>query len=117
MSGSPIIFSKIFTLINPDTTQFGFNYKVALLEIFNITMIIFIGTGIGFLVSSSINVLAFLSYFGGIATMIIMGFSPTLYASSDRPRFVGYFLILCSIFGCISTIYKDINIHPFLSDH
>ena len=93
---------KMFQCINVDTTSFTFSRKMAALECLHIGLITMLGVLSMFLVPKRVNMLIFISYFGGLATMAVMGFSPTIYASGLRPLFIGCLMLVCTVLcaGC-----------------
>jgi|GEM_PF-1012067 len=98
------ILEKIYLCVNVDTVSFSVSFKDAFLECFHIGMIALLGLMLMMAVPGNINPFIFVSFFGGLATMAVMGFSPTIYASAERPRFIGYFMLLCTVFGVLCDI-------------
>lgn len=95
------ILERIYLCINVDTVSFTFSFIDALLECIHIGMIALLGCMLVMIILGRVNPLTFISYFGGLATMAVMGFSPTIYASAERPRFIGYLMLLCTVFCCV----------------
>lgn len=100
------ILEKIYLCINVDTVSFTFSFIDALLECIHIGMIVLLGYMLVIIVPGRVNPLTFISYYGGLATMAIMGFSPTIYASAERPRFIGYLMLVCTVFGSVCDLKR-----------
>lgn len=98
MTGNETFLSKVFKLVEVDTIEFGIPWFAFLRELVNVGMIAFLGISLVFIITDKVSILAFLTYFGGFGTMAMMGFSPTIYASADRPRCIGYVLLICTIY-------------------
>lgn len=96
------ILVKMFQCINVDTTSFVFSRKMAALECVHVALITMLGTLSMLIVPKKVNMLIFVSYFGGFASMAVMGFSPTIYVSGLRPCFIGCLMLACTVFsaGC-----------------
>lgn len=99
--------SSWFALIEINTTDFGISRPTLIAELINVGMIVLLGMNIAW-IAEEFDVLRFCLYFGGFATMWLMGFSPTIYASAERPRFIGYYCLLCCL---ISEILMWRKIH------
>lgn len=98
MTGNDTFLSSLFRLINVDTIEFGIPWYAILRELINVGMIAFLGISLVFIIPDKVSILVFLTFFGGFGTMAMMGFSPTIYASADRPRCIGYVLLICTIY-------------------
>lgn len=88
--------SSCFSLVEINTIDFGISRPILLAEIINVGMVVLLGMNIAW-ITEQFNILSFSFYFGGLATMWLMGFSPTIYASAERPRFIGYYCLLCCL--------------------
>jgi len=95
--GGHSFITKLFFMVQVDSTQIGWRlitYLVTGVHIFMYFML-----GILLLVTTSkeneYDFLSFLIYFGAMGSSFIMAFSPTIYASLGRPRFICYFLLIC----------------------
>ncbi|MCI1306361.1 MAG: DUF6056 family protein [Lachnospiraceae bacterium] len=106
--GTGYFLSDIFQLVQVDTAEFGFNRRIAVFSIIHFMAYIYLGSCILIVVPEEINITGFSFYFGGLATMWMMGFSPTIYASGARPRFLCYLFLLCCEIQIIScATFKD----------
>lgn len=92
------ILAQIYLCINVDTVSFSFTFLEAMWECIHIVMLAFLGGMLMLINPGRMNPLVFISYCGGLSTMVIMGFSPTIYASGQRPRFIGYLMLICTVF-------------------
>lgn len=88
--------SSWFSLIEINTIDFGISRPTLIAEIINVGMLVLLGMNLAW-ITEKFDVLVFGLYFGGFATMWLMGFSPTIYASAERPRFIGYYCLLCCL--------------------
>lgn len=98
--------SSWFSLIEINTTDFGISKPALVAELINVGMIVLLGMDIAW-ITEKFDILAFGLYFGGFATMWLMGFSPTIYASAERPRFIGYYCLLCCLFSEVLVCLKN----------
>lgn len=98
--------SSWFSLIEINTTDFGISRPALVAELINVGMIVLLGMDIAW-ITEKFDILAFGLYFGGFATMWLMGFSPTIYASAERPRFIGYYCLLCCLFSEVLVCLKN----------
>lgn len=111
------LIDQVYLCVNVDTVSFSFSMWDFLLECLNIGMLTLLGIMLMLIRPGEINPIIFVSYFGGIATMAIMGFSPTVYASGDRPCFIGCLMLLCTLLCAVSELSRDkLKIKP-LAEH
>ena len=96
MQDAATFMSPWFSLVEINTIDFGVSRQTLIAEIINIGMIVLLGMDLAWF-ADTFDVLSFCLYFGGFATMWLMGFSPTIYASAERPRFIGYYCLLCCL--------------------
>ncbi len=96
MQDATTFMSPWFSLVEINTIDFGVSRQAFLAEITNVGMIVLLGMNLAWM-ADTFDVLSFCFYFGGFATMWLMGFSPTIYASAERPRFIGYYCLLCCL--------------------
>ncbi len=92
--------SKLFSLVNVNTVDFGLSKTAVCGELLAVGMIVLLGMSTA-LLTEKFNLLCWGLFFGGLSTMAMMGFSPTIYASGARPRFIGYYCLVCCIVVCI----------------
>ena len=57
----------------------------------------------------------FLFYFGSIATLLIMGFSPTIYVSGARVQYIFAFMQVCIVYNLV--LLLNPNIKLFYEDY
>jgi hypothetical protein len=93
--GTGYFLSDLFQLVQVDAADFGFSRRIAVFSILHFMAYIYLGSCILIVIPEEINITGFSFYFGGLATMWMMGFSPTIYASGARPRFLCYLFLLC----------------------
>lgn len=98
ISGNAHPLGFIYTMITVDNVTFGLNLREALCETIHIAMYALLGASLLYLRPGKTNILPFITFFGGLATMTAIGFSPTIYASGARPQFLGDFFLLCTVF-------------------
>lgn len=96
MQDAATFMSPWFSLVEINTIDFGVSRQTLFAEIINVGMLVLLGMDLAW-ISDVFDVLGFCLYFGGFATMWLMGFSPTIYASAERPRFIGYYCLLCCL--------------------
>ncbi len=92
--------SGLFSLVDVNTVNFGLSRTAVCGELLAVCMLALLGMSTA-LLGDRFDLLSWGLFFGGLASMAIMGFSPTIYASAERPRFIGYFCLLCCLFTCI----------------
>ena len=88
--------SDIFKFWTVDSQEFDLSLSLAILSIIHFIAYVYLGCCILTIISSELEIIGFAFYLGAIATMCIMGFSPTVYASGSRPHF-----LCCLFFICI----------------
>lgn len=88
--GSSYFISDLFSLIQVDTTQFGISPLTGFRSIIHFMAYVYLGCCIMLIDPKRFRPVGFTFYFGALATMLVMGFSPTIYASKSRPRFICY---------------------------
>ena len=109
LAGGSSVLLRAFLFVDVDAAGFGINVVTAFFELINVGMITFLGMSLVFIIPGETDVVSFVSYFGGIATMAIMGFSPAIYASAERPRFIGYLFLICTLINMLSSLKKTIT--------
>lgn len=92
--------SGLVSLVDVNTVNFGLSRTAVCGELLAVCMLVLLGMSTA-LLGDRFDLLSWGLFFGGLASMAIMGFSPTIYASAERPRFIGYFCLLCCMFTCI----------------
>ncbi len=92
------MLSRFFALADFEGTDFVISGKRAVAECVNVVMISFLGASLCYTREDSFDVVMFIFYFGGLATMAMMGFSPTIYASGHRSMFICFLFMLCCLF-------------------
>lgn len=111
--GEKDLLGKIFELYSVETTDFNIPLAASIKEIINVMAFAILGCEIILYKKGSLNVVPFLFYLGGIGTMMMMGWSPTIYASGQRPMFIGCFslvLVLTDLvvyFCCNCKVYES----------
>jgi hypothetical protein len=87
--------NALFNLLNFNTVYFSYDTKKL------ITTILAFGafSTLGFLLmliptEKEMDILKTLLYFGGSGTIVLMGFAPTIYASSTRTLFIGMVMLI-----------------------
>lgn len=102
---SALHLDVLFRMIEIDSISFDVGIKRLLVTFIHIDMYILLGC---MLISTSddrFDALSFITFFGALGTSAIMGFSPTIYASGARTRFICYLLLLCVLFRKIIITY------------
>lgn len=102
---SKYILGKLFVVLSADNMNFDFSVFSIGSTILNVTMITLLGVNVSTISRKRVNILIFLTYFGGIATMFIMGFSSTVYISGQRPMFIGCLFMLCCGLAAINDCF------------
>lgn len=92
--------SGIFSLVDVNTVNFGLSRTAVCGELLAVCMLVLLGMSTA-LLGGAFDLLSWGLFFGGLVSMVIMGFSPTIYASAERPRFIGYFCLICCMLTCI----------------
>ena len=100
--GSSYFISDLFSLIQVDTTQFGISPLTGFRSIIHFMAYVYLGCCIMLIDPKRFRPVGFTFYFGALATMLVMGFSPTIYASKSRPRFICYLFFINVEIGMIS---------------
>lgn len=100
------VLSRLFALADFEGTDFAISAKRTVAECVNVVMISFLGTSLCTLEERKFDMIIFISFFGGLATMVMMGFSPTIYASGNRSMFICFLLLLSCLFRS-SLVIKD----------
>ncbi|SCY39347.1 hypothetical protein SAMN02910371_02104 [Butyrivibrio sp. INlla14] len=98
LNGTFYMLSRLFALADFEAADFVITGKRAMAECVNIVMICFLGSSLCVLEENKFDMTIFIAFFGGLATMAMMGFSPTIYASGHRSMFICFLLMLCSLF-------------------
>lgn len=93
-TGNQTLLTKALTFITPDTTTFLPSWPRLAASALHFMAYVALGTSILVAFPEHLEVPGFLLYFGGLATMWVMGFSPTVYASGARPRMICYLTLL-----------------------
>lgn len=107
-SGTNTILNDLFQFYNAAGTDFSITGKQVFCLLLAVWNISFVGNGIARIHSGKFDTLAFVTWFGGFAALALMGFSPTIIASGERPRFLAYFLLLCCTFcGAAQSIHMS----------
>lgn len=94
-AGTGYFINDLFSLVTVDSLQFGFPLSLAVRSIIHFMAYVYLGTCILLVNPERFEPVGFTFYFGSLAAMFIMGFSPTIYASGSRPRFLGYLFLVC----------------------
>lgn len=102
-SGTEYALSKIFKLVPVDTMDFSFSLLRSISSVIHFLMYVYLGCCILIINPKRLEIIGFSFFFGGLATMWVMGFSPTIYASGARPRFLCYLFLLCVEIRIISS--------------
>lgn len=93
---------RLFVVLSADNKNFDFSVFSLGSTVLNVFMITFLGVNISMAFGDKFNIVTFLTYFGGLATMFMMGFSPSIYASGQRPMFIGCLFLLCCELSAIN---------------
>lgn len=105
--GSGSILSSIFSLYSPEIVIYDISSIKVFLNIFHYLMFIILGCCLIFINQDRVKrMLAFMFYFGGFCTSIMMGFSPTIHESGSRPRFICYFLLVALVLSEMFSLGK-----------
>ena len=105
--GQEQFLSKLFRLIQIDSVEFGFSFSLALRSVVHFLVYVYLGCCILVVCPDKMEIIGFSFYFCSLASMWIMGFSPTIYASISRPRFLCYFFLLCVEIRIISSVMSS----------
>ena len=93
--GREYFLSNLFKLVPVDTVNFGFSALLAICSVIHFLAYVYLGCCILIIHPEKLEIIGFSFFFGGLASMWMMGFSPTIYASKARPRFLCYLFLLC----------------------
>lgn len=90
------MLSSVFQLVEVDSMDFVRTGTTK--SMVHVLMYVLLGALSAVTIPEQIDILSFLTYYGGLASMWLMGFSPTIYASGSRTLFLGcLFMILVEI--------------------
>lgn len=90
------MLTSIFQLVEVDSMEFVRTGTTK--SMVHVLMYVLLGALSAVAIPEQIDILTFLTYYGGLASMWLMGFSPTIYASGSRTLFLGcLFMILVEI--------------------
>ncbi len=118
IAGSSIpVFSSIFKLVPIDTMEFRFPIWLTAANIIHFMVYVYLGCCILLINPNRFNAIGFSFYFGGLGSMCMMGFSPTVFASGGRPRFFCYLFMICILFHVLSEIIQSAGGISFLPDN
>lgn len=101
--GEELFISGLFKLVPVDTVEFGFDFTLGLCSVIHFLVYVYLGCCIMIINPDRMEVIGFSFYFCSLASMWVMGFSPTIYASGSRPRFLCYLFLLCVEIRIISS--------------
>lgn len=101
---SETLFSIIYRLVDVEAADFEYSVVYLVFELINVGMICMLGMNIAFIDRERFNPLLFSLFFGAFGSIAIMGFSPSIHMSGQRPRFLGYFCFICCILAGIIEI-------------
>lgn len=93
-TGNLTLLTKALEFVTPDTATFVPGWPRLAASTLHFMAYVALGVSILIALPKHLEVPGFLLYFGGLATMWVMGFSPTVYASGPRPREIGYLMLL-----------------------
>ena len=97
-TGNTYFIAELFKLVPVDTVTFGVDVKLIIRSVIHFLAYVYLGSSILVIDPKKLEIIGFTFFFGSLATMCVMGFSPTIYASGARPRFLCYlFLIFVEI--------------------
>ena len=103
---SETMFSFIYKLVDVENKGFDIKLIYLMLELINVGMIVLLGMNLSYINRDEFNSLLFSLFFGGFGSMAVMGFSPSIHMSGQRPRFLGYLCFMCCILIGIIEIKK-----------
>lgn len=109
VSANTNIFTKLYTLYTPDKPQFVVTLGRTVCDVIHYMAYVLLGCCFASVGSSDGRFVAFSSYFAGFCSMFIMGFSPTIYASGSRPRFICYFILVCLLMRLLALAYDGLH--------
>ena len=98
LNGSEGWLSGFFTVSKPDMEEFALEGAAIMRNLLHYAAYL----GLGYLVTSApekrTDPIAFVLYFGGLGSLVLMGFSPTISSSIERPLFFGCFMMIMVLF-------------------
>ena len=104
--------STLFELVQVDATLFSVPLSLAVKSILHFLAYVYLGCCVMLVDPQRFRTVDFAFYIGALGSMWIMGFSPTVYASGARPRFIGYLFLICVEISLVSLavsgVAKDI---------
>lgn len=95
LNGTQMRLDAAFELLPIDTPTFSATPLALAKTLVHYMVYATLGCCILTALPTTYDVLTASLYFGGIGSLVVMGFSPTIYASSSRPRFLCYYLMIC----------------------
>ena len=110
-SGDKYLLGKIFELYSVETTEFNIPLATSIKETINVMAFAILGCEIVLYKKGILNVVPFLFYIGGIGTMMMMGWSPTIYASGQRPMFIGCFALVLVLTDLVVYFYCNCKVY------
>ena len=109
ISGDSNILTKVYTLYTPDTMQLTISPSRIICDTIHYMAYVLLGCCLSSVGSVYDQFVDFSMYFAGFCSMFIMGFSPTIYASSSRPRFMCYFILTCLMMRMFMLAHDDLH--------
>ena len=98
----------MFRTISPYSMEFDLPSRVVMAEVVNVSMIAILCVNVGMVILDKFDLFGFSIIVGAFASLASMGFSPTIYASEGRPRFVGYILLILTACSLIAKMVKTV---------
>lgn len=108
-AGTAYFINDLFSLVRVDSGEFGFTVSLALRSMIHFMAYVYLGMCIMLVNPERFEPVGFTFYFGALAAMFIMGFSPTIYESGARPRFLGYLFIICVEIRMLSCLAESMG--------
>ncbi len=102
--GQKYLLGRLFEFYSVETTEFFISISMIIKELINVFAFVLLGCEMLVYKHDLTGLMAFLVYVGGIGTMVMMGFSPTVHASGLRPMFVGCFCCICLLVEVLSDL-------------
>ena len=108
-AGTPYFINDLFSFVKVDSGEFGFSISLAVRSVIHFMAYVYLGICIMLVNPDRFEPIGFTFYFGALAAMLIMGFSPTIYVSGARPRFLGYLFIICVEIRMLSCLAESMG--------
>lgn len=100
-------FSSVFFLQSFETAIFDLSWARIVAMTVHYMVFVYVGCIVSLAVEKDSRLIVFLLYYGGLCTMLMMGFSPTIHASGSRPCFICFYLMIVIVIKLIEVLYYE----------